>query len=219
MEAAGAAVCLVMRAVLLSARWAGWRRRLCLAGALGSAGELAHRRAENLLLRDRLEQQAEQIAHLRRRLRQANVRLPYSPAECLRILWCVEYFGIPRRRIPECFGVARSTVWRWLRRLQEGVGLCGRKCQVCASRTPERLVRLVWEIAAANGQWGRRRIALVLETLGVFLAASTVRNILVRSRPRERGGEAVAGVEDAQRTPRQIVARYPNHVWSVECAR
>ena len=65
--AAGAAVCLVVRAVLLSARWAGWRRQVCLASALSGPGEPAHLRAENLILRDRLEQQSEQIAHLRRR--------------------------------------------------------------------------------------------------------------------------------------------------------
>lgn len=205
-----------MRAVLLSARWAGWRRRACLANALAGPGELADLRAEDLILRDRLEQQTEQIAHLRSRLHQANVRLPYSPAERLRILWCVGCFGIARRRIPDCFGVARSTVWRWLRCLQDGVGLCGRKCQICPSKTPEQLVRLVWEIAGANGQWGRRRIALVLETLGIFLAASTVRNILVRSRPRGNGAEIRAlAAETEPKAPRQIVARYPNHVWSV----
>lgn len=143
MEAAETALCLVMKAVLLGARWAGCRRRLCLAEAAKTAGEMAEFRAENVRLRDTIELQAEQIVHLRRRLRRANVRLPYSLAERLRILWCVEYFRIPRRQIPKHFGVARSTVWRWLRRLQDGVGLCGRKCQASVAKTSEELVRLV----------------------------------------------------------------------------
>jgi len=137
-EAAETAVCLVVKAVVLSARWAARRRRLCLEDSANLPGELAELRAENVALRDTLELQGEQIAHLRRRLRQANVRMPYSLSERLRILWCVEYFGIPRRQIPKCFGVARSTVWRWLRRLQDGVGLCGRKCQASVAKTVRR---------------------------------------------------------------------------------
>jgi len=219
-EAAETAVCLMVKAVVLGARWAGWRRRLCLAEAARAAGELAQLQAENLRLRDTAELQAEQIAHLRRRLRQANVRLAYSLAERLRILWCVEYFRIPRRRIADHFGVARSTVWRWLRRLQDGVGLCGRKCQASVAKTSDALVRLVWEIASANPQWGRRRISLTLGSLGIFLAASTVRNLLLRSRPRPTGCLATATApEIAQPAPRRIVARCPNHVWSVDRTR
>lgn len=157
MEGTGTAVCLVMKAVLLGAPWARWRRRLCLAELSSAPGELARLRAENLMLRDALELPGEQIGHLGRRLRQANVRLPYSPAERLRIVWCVEHFGIPRRQIPTQFGVARSTVWRWLCRLQDGVGLCARRCQDSLGRTSEALVRLVWEMACTNPQWGRQR--------------------------------------------------------------
>ena len=219
MEAAETAVCLVVKAVVLSARWAARGRRVCLRKAASASGQLAQLRSENLTLRDTLELQGEQMAHLRRRLRQANVRLPYSPAERLRVLWCVEYFGIPRRQIPKCFGVARSTVWRWLRRLQDGVGLCGRKCQLSMRSTSEELERLVWEMASANAGWGRRRIALVLGTLGVFLAASTVRNILLSPRPRRKGTPASAAGEPEERKPRQIIARYPNHVWSVDRTR
>jgi len=220
MEATGTAVCLVMKAVVLGARWAGWRRRLCLAEAAKAGGELVQLQAENVRLRDTIELQAEQIAHLRRRLRQANVKLPYSLAERLRILWCVEYFRMPRRRIPEHFGVARSTVWRWLRRLQDGVGLCGRKCHASVARTSEALVRLVWEIASANPQWGRRRVSLTLGSLGIFLAASTVRNLLLRSRPRPAGSlTAATALGSEEHAPRQIVARCPNHVWSADRTR
>ena len=219
MEAAETAVCLVVKAVVLGARWAARRRRLCFEELADLSGELGQLRAENVALRDTLELQAEQIAHLRRRLRQANVRLPYSPAERLRILWCVEYFGIPRRQIPEHFGVVRSTVWRWLRRLQDGVGLCGRKCQASVAKTSEALARLVWEMASANPQWGRRRISLTLGSLEIFLAASTVRNLLMRPRPQPVGAAGAAAKAPQDTKPRQIVARYPNHVWSVDRTR
>jgi len=217
-DGTGTAVCLVMKAVLLSGRWAGRTRRLGLEQAAKAAGDGAEAQAENVLLRDTVEFLTERLACAERRLKAANIRKPYSLAERLHILWCIEYFGISRRQIPKHFGVARSTVWRWLRRLQDGRGLCGRQCQLSMRRTSEELERLVWEMASANAGWGRRHIALVLGTLGIFLAASTVRNILLRSKPRPAGTPAAAGKPE-EKQPRQIVARYPNHVWSVDRTR
>ena len=219
MEAAETSVCLVMKAVLLSARWAGRTRRLGLEQAAKAAGDGVEVEAEKVMLRDTIELLVEQLACAQRRLKAASSRMPYSPAERLHILWCIEYFGISRRQIPKHFGVARSTVWRWLRRLQDGVGLCGRKCQVSVRQTSEELVRLVWEVHELNAEWGRRHIALVLGTLGIFLAASTVRNILLRPKLRPEGTPAAAGEKPEERQPRQIVARYPNHVWSVDRTR
>jgi len=218
-EAAGTSVCLVMKAVLLSARWASRTRQLGLEQAAGAFGDSAELLAENVTLRDTVEFLTERLACAERRLKAAHIRRPYSPAERLQILWCIEYFGISRRQIPKYLGVARSTIWRWLRRLQDSIGLCGRKCQLSMRRTSEELERLVWEIHGANRQWGRRRIALVLGALGVFLAASTVRNILLRARPRRAGAPAAAAGEPEERKPRQIVARHPNHVWSVDRTR
>ena len=219
MEAAETSVCLLMKAVLLSARWAGRNRRLGLEQAAKAAGDGAGSQAENVLLRDTVELLPERLACAERRLKAANIRKPYSLAERLRILWCVEYFGVSRRQIPKHFGVARSTVWRWLRRFQDGVGLCGGKCQASLRRTSEELVRLVWEVHELNAEWGRRHIALVLGTLGIFLAASTVRNILLRPRPRPECTPASAAGKPEEKQPRQIVARYPNHVWSLDRTR
>jgi len=60
---------------------------------------------------------------------------------------------------------------------------------------------------------------MVPGTLGIFLAASTVRNILLRPRPRPAGAPAAAVREPEEKKPRQIVAHYPNHVWSVNRTR
>jgi len=218
-EAAGTSVCLVMKAVLLSARWAGRSRRLGLEQAAKAAGDGAEVEAEKVMLQDTVELLTERLACAERRLKAAGIRKPYSPAERLHILWCIEYFGISRRQIPKHFGVARSTVWRWLRRLQDGVGLCGKKCQASVRWTSEELVRLLWEVRELNPEWGRRHIAMVLGTLGIFLAASTVRNILLRPKPRPEGTPATAAGTLEEKRPRQIVARYPNHVWSVDRTR
>ncbi len=49
MEAAGASVCLVMKAVLLSARWAGRTRRLGLEQAAKAAGDGAEVQSNSFL--------------------------------------------------------------------------------------------------------------------------------------------------------------------------
>jgi len=59
---------------------------------------------------------------------------------------------------------------------------------------------------------------MVLWGLGVFIAASTVRNILLRPRPRPEGAPVTTSMKP-EKKPRQIVARYPNHVWSVDRTR
>jgi putative transposase len=59
----------------------------------------------------------------------------------------------------------------------------------------------------------------VLGTLGIFLAASTVRNILLRPKPRSEGTPAAAAGKPEEKQPRRLVARYPNHVWSVDRTR
>ena len=90
MEAAETSVCLVMKAVLLSARWAGRTRRLGLEQAARAAGDVADPQAENILLRDTVEFLSERLACAERRLKAAKIRKPYSLAERLHILWCIE---------------------------------------------------------------------------------------------------------------------------------
>ena len=86
-------------------------------------------------------------------------------------------------------------------------------------RTSEALVRLAWVVHELNPEWGRRHIGLVLGALGILLAASTVRNILLRPKPRPADTPAEAAGKPEEKQPRQIVARYSNHVWSVDRTR
>ena len=106
--------------------------------------------------------------------------------------------------------------YRWLHGVEEGEKLCNPP----ANRTPEGLAALVLEMAGANPQWGRFRIAAQLALLRVFISASAVRNILLRPAPRKPGAKTAPsphGAEPgkAERFPR-IPAWYPNHVWSVD---
>ena len=76
---------------------------------------------------------------------------------------------------------------------------------------------MIWEIFEANPYFGRTRIANTVWPLEVFVAASTVRNVLLR--PKSRTAPAAAKAEAVPATPPQIVAWYPNHVWSADRTR
>ena len=134
-------------------------------------------------------------------------------AERLHVLWFMAYFQIPRRQVSECFGIARSTLYRWLRRIEDA----SPALSLPHNRTPAEIASLVWGIALANAQWGRVRIANQLALLGVFIAASTVRNILERPKPPEAGATITVTPNLVQPNQRAPIANYPNHVWSIDC--
>ncbi|AQQ70468.1 putative transposase OrfB [Limihaloglobus sulfuriphilus] len=88
---------------------------------------------------------------------------------------------------------------------------------VPANITPAELAALVWRIAKSNAGWGRFRVANQLKLLGIFLSASTVRNILNRPQPRKTPRKALKSKKTEDETEsRSIPAWYPNHVWSID---
>lgn len=87
----------------------------------------------------------------------------------------MEAFQVPRRKVSRYFGIARSTLYRWLHKIEDQ-----KSSSTPVNKTPTEIASLVWEITQANLSWGRIRIANQLKLLGIFLSASTVRNILQR---------------------------------------
>jgi len=219
MELFPASVTLVMRALVVSARWAGRARRLALerATAAADSSREAALEARVMALEDMVEQRDAHIEVLESRLGEERPRKPYPLMERLRIIWLMQYFEIPGRRLKEMLGVSRSSVRRWLKGFEEGKLGKGNEPKEPVNKTPREIAEFIWEIFRQNPLWGRHRTAMVLWGLGVFVAASTVRNILLRPRPPRSSPEPVAVKEEAK--PRQIVARYPNHVWSVDRTR
>jgi putative transposase len=129
----------------------------------------------------------------------------------------MEYYQIPKRRVKDTFGVARSSVHRWLKAFQEGKEGGRRPAAEPVNKTPREIAELIWDIFARNPMWGRHRIAMTLWALGVFVSATTVRDILLRPRP-EAATPAPAEAKQFEK-PKEIVARHPNHVWSVDRTR
>jgi transposase InsO family protein len=221
MEVFPASVALIVRALVVSARWAGRSRQTTLEEMTAAAktSRVAELEARVVALEDTVELRDAHIEVLESRLGEKRPRKPYPLMERLRIIWLMEYFQIPHRRLENTLGVSRSSVRRWLKSFERG-GL-GRRYEPKepVNKTPREIAQLVWEIFQQNPMWGKERIAMTLWGLGVFIAASTVRNLLLRPRPRPDGAPVTAAMKPDKRKPRQIVARYPNHVWSIDRTR
>jgi transposase InsO family protein len=220
MEVFPASVALIIRALVVSARWAGGTRQSTLEEMTAAAGRsrVAELEARVATLEDTVELRDAHIEVLESRLGGKRPRKPYPLMERLRIIWLMEYFQIPQRRLENTLGVSRSSVRRWLKAFE--MGSLGRRYEPKepVNKTPREIAELIWGIFQQNPMWGKERIALALWGLGVFIAASTLRNILRRPRPR-RSSPEVAAAEGLEASPRQVVARYPNHVWSVDRTR
>lgn len=219
MEIYEASVSLMVRAMVVSARWAARSRRLGLerACARAEAGRVARLEARVTVLEDAVAFRDARLEVLAKRLGEERPRRPYPLMERLRILWLIEHYQIPKRRVKDTFGVARSTVHRWLKGFQEGRAEGRRQVTEPVNKTPREIAELIWDIFRRNPMWGRHRMAMTLWALGVFISATAVRDILLRPKP-EASSPVPAQAERSAR-PREIVARYPNHVWSVHRTR
>ena len=124
----------------------------------------------------------------------------------------MEAFQIPRRKVSQYFGIARSTLYRWLHKIEDQ-----QPSGTPANKTPVEIASLIWEITRSNIRWGRVRVGNQLRLLNIFISASTVRNILQRPKPRNTPASPATS-EKTQEKPetRSIPAWYPNHVWSID---
>ncbi len=210
MEVLSAAIPLILKSLWLSAKWAGIARMKALKGVISHGEEIL---AEVLFLRDRVAQLETELTLIRIQAERTGRKPRYTLKERLLVLWYLEYFQVPKRQVKKRLGVARSTLYRWLKKIDEGGGT---KVEP-PNKTPKEVVGLVWSIAKANPHWGRIRISMQLALLEVFLAASTVRNILGRPQPAGPASPICRRAMDPEeQSNRSILAWYPNHVWSVD---
>jgi len=219
MEIYEASVSLMVRALVVSARWAARSRGLSLerACARGEAGRVARLEARIMVLEDAVAFRDARLEVMAKRLGEERPRRPYPLLDRLRLLWLIEYYQIPKRRVKDTFGVARSSVHRWLKAFQQGKAGGRRPAAEPVNKTPREIAELIWDIFMRNPMWGRHRMAMTLWALGVFISATTVRDILLRPRPQALTPVPAQAKEAGK--PRQIIARHPNHVWSVDRTR
>ena len=204
------AVSLLIRAALLAARFSGRVRRRSLKRLVTMDTDAKAR--EILSLKDRVYQLEMQVSILQKQLRKKGKKPRYEVRERLLILWHMEAFQIPRRKVSRYFGIARSTLYRWLHKIEDQT-----PANTPTNKTRTDIAVLVWEITKANLSWGRIRIANQLALLNIFISASTVRNILQRPKPRNAPvSPTILEKSEEKLEARSIPAWYPNHVWSID---
>jgi len=204
------AVSLIIKAVVIAARFSGRVRKRSLKRL--AAMEVDAKDKEILFLRDMVDQLKMQVSILQKGIKKKQKNPRYTLREKLFILWQMETYQIPRRRVTEYFGIARSTLYRWLHKIEDQ-----QQTSIPANKTPLETAVLTWEITKSNIDWGRVRIANQLALLNIFISASTVRNILQRPKPRNTPTSFEIPREAQEKTEsRSIPAWYPNHVWSVD---
>jgi len=205
-----AAVALIIKAAILAARFSGRARKRSLKRL--AAMDLDSKDKEIIFLRDKVNQLQMQVSILQKGLQKKQKNKRYTLREKLFILCYMEAFQIPRRRVTKYLGIARSTFYRWLHKIEEQ-----KQSKTSANKTPMEIASLVWEITKANISWGRVRIANQLGLLNIFISASTVRNILNRPKPRKTPESSAKPKKAEDKTEaRSIPAWYPNHVWSID---
>ena len=200
---------LILKTLWLSAHWAGLARKHALKRIVGRQDS----QAEIIFLRDRVAELETALTLTRLHGRKPGVKPRYTAKERLLVIWYLEYFQVPRRHVNKHLGVARSTLYRWLRDIDRTT----QQGRESANKTSGEIAALVWEIAKVNPHWGWIRIAMQLALLKVFLAASTVRNILQRPHPPGQSTNVTRTSAPREETlVRSIPAWYPNHVWSID---
>jgi len=207
-EIVNAAVSLIIKAALLASRFSGRARKRNLKRL--SKMDADEKDKEIIFLRDKVDRQQLQITILQKGLQKKQTKKRYTLREKMFILSYMEIFQVPRRRVTEHLGIAKSTLYRWLHKIEDQ-----QQSRSPVNKTPLEIATLVWEITKANVSWGRVRVANQLALLNIFLAASTVRNILNQPKP-PAGPKTVSKPKKGQDKARSIPAWYPNHVWSID---
>ena len=208
-EIVNAAVTLIIKAALLAARFSGRARKRSLKRL--SKMDADEKDKEIIFLHDKVYQQQMQITILQKGVEKKQTNKRYTLREKLFILCYMETFQVPRRRVTECLGIAKSTLYRWLHKIEEQ-----QQSHTPPNKTPMEIASLVWEITKTNVSWGRVRIANQLALLNIFLSASTVRNVLNRPKPPKQPVTQSKPEKGEQAKERSIPAWYPNHGWSID---
>ena len=205
-----AAVAVIIKAAVLATMFSGRVRKRSLKRL--SKMDIEDKDKEIIFLRDKVYQLKLQVSILQKGLQKKPNNKPYPISEKLFILNYMEAFQIPRRRVTEHLGIARSTLYRWLHKIEEQA-----KSYIPANKTPSEISLLVWEMAKDNVGIGRVRIANQIGLLNIFISASSVRNILNGPKPpKESKPSGKTKSIDGEPESRSIPAWYPNHLWSID---
>ena len=168
---------------------------------------------EIIFLRDKVHQLETRTTIMQKSMQAKQNNKRYSINEKLHILFYMEMYQVPRRKVKFHLGIARSTLYRWLHKIEDQV-----KANTPINKTPTEIATLIWEMAKDNVGIGRVRNANQLGLLSVFISSSTVRNILNGPKPpkNSKPSRKIKLTDDIPES-KSIPAWYSNHVWSIDC--
>jgi len=106
------AVILIIKAAILAARFSGRVRKRNLKRL--SLMSVDAKDKEILFLRDKVYELKTPVSILQKRIKKKDKNSRYTLHEKLLIIFHMETYQIPRRRVSEYYGIARSTLYRWL---------------------------------------------------------------------------------------------------------
>ena len=115
-EIINVAVKLIIKAAILAAQFSGRTRKRSLKRL--AKMDINDKDKEIIFLRDKLNQQQMQIAIFQKGLQKKNNNTRYTLREKLFILCYMETFQIPRRRVNDYLGIAKSTLYRLLHKAE-----------------------------------------------------------------------------------------------------
>jgi predicted site-specific integrase-resolvase len=147
-EAITYAVSLIFKAAIVAAKYSGRVRKRSLKRL--AAMNIDEKDKEILFLKDKLFQFETQNTILLKHVNKHQKKPHYTIRERLFILWHMETFQIPRRKVTEHLGVSRSTLYRWLHKIQDD----DKQARIPANKTPNDIAALIWEMTKANIDWG-----------------------------------------------------------------
>ena len=136
---------------MLAATWAGMARRKALKKI--AAKSIDEKEKEIIFLREKVFELKTQVSILQKQLTKdgsksnSNLNPKYTLQERLLIIWHMEYFQIPRSKVTSYFGIAKSTLYRWLRKIDNHTQSIYREP---VNKTPVEIAHLVFEIARAK---------------------------------------------------------------------
>ena len=117
LDIVNAAVILIVKAAILAARFTGRARKRSLKRL--SRMDVDEKDKEIIFLRDKVNQQQMQITILQKGLQKKYTNKRYTLREKLFILCYMETFQMPRYRVKEKLGIAKSTLYRWIHKIQQ----------------------------------------------------------------------------------------------------
>jgi|GEM_PF-6597549 len=152
-----AAVAIIIKAAVLVLQFSGRIRKRKLKQI--AKMDIDEKDEEIIFLRDKVHQLKTRTTIFQKVMQANQNNKLYTVSEKLHILFYMEMYQIPRRKVKFHLGISRSTFYRWLHKIEDQV-----KASTPVNKTPTEIASLIWEMANKNvgiGHYSRKVMAVI----------------------------------------------------------